>query len=115
MRWRVFLGLPHDRCRDPDGPAQESVPWFVRGRDVVLEHDRVDLDTGQPAVFEQGSELFLIREPEEGRATGYVVRRRGARLGDRVEEHAHQPGPFRQIPGGQREMPAGRENPDELF
>ena len=86
-----------------------------RSRDVVFEPDRVDLDTGQPAVFEQGSELFLIREPEGGRATGYVVRRRGACLGDRVEEYAHQPGPFRQIPGAQREMSAGPENPYELF
>ena len=54
----------------------------------MLEPDRLDLNTGQPAELQQGSELFLIREPEEGRANRDVVRRLSSRLGNRVKELA---------------------------
>jgi hypothetical protein len=103
-----------DERRGPHRSAEQSVPELLGSRNVVTERDRVHLDAVQSAVFQQSSELILVSEPEEGWASGNVFRRCRTRLGECVEEHADEAHPYRLIPCGKGDPPAGPEHPDKL-
>ena len=73
-----------------------------------------DLDVAQAGALEETGELGLVGEAEEGRADRDVRGRLGARFVRRFEEDAEQSHPLGDVPGGERDLPTGREHARHL-
>ena len=71
-------------------------------------------DVTQAGALEERGELGLVGEAEERRADRDVGGRLGARFVRRFEEDAEQAHPLGDVPGGERDLPTGREHARHL-